>query len=56
LSWEERNIQDRINTWAREQRGKGLEVKVRLDRVRVKGFFGLESMDEYGKGRGKGRG
>jgi len=37
LSWKERNIQDRINTWAKE-REKGLEVKVGLDRVRVKGF------------------
>jgi len=28
LSWEERNIQVRIYKWVREQKEKGLEVKV----------------------------
>lgn len=38
LSWEERKIQERINRWVRRQREKGLDVKVGLGRVRVKGI------------------
>lgn len=39
LSWEERKIQERINRWVRRQREKGLDVKVGLGRVRVKGIW-----------------
>jgi len=39
LSWEERNIQVKINRWVREQKVKGLEVKIGIGRVRVKGVW-----------------
>jgi len=39
LSWEERSIQAKINKWVKEQRGKGLEVKAGIGRVRVKGIW-----------------
>jgi len=39
LSWEEKNIQVKINKWAKEQKGKGLEVKIGEGRVRVKGIW-----------------
>lgn len=28
LSWEERKVQERINTWAKLQRGKGKDIKI----------------------------
>jgi len=34
LSWEEKKIQGKINRWAREQRGRGLDVKVGLGRIK----------------------
>jgi len=37
LSWEERNVQVKINRWVKKQKMKGLEVKVGVGRVRVKG-------------------
>lgn len=37
LSWEERKIQERINRWAKEQRGRGREIKVGKGRVKVEG-------------------
>jgi len=39
LSWEERNTQGKINKWAKEQRVKGLDIKVGIGRVRVKGIW-----------------
>jgi len=39
LSWEERNVQGRINRWVKEQRRKGMEVKIGIGRVRVKGIW-----------------
>jgi len=42
LSWEERNVQVRINKWVKEQKEKGLEMKIGLDRVRIKGYGGRE--------------
>jgi len=39
LSWEDRNVQGRINWWVKEQRRKGMEVKVGIGRVRVKGIW-----------------
>jgi len=39
LSWEERSIQVKINKWAKEQKEKGLEVKIGIGRVRVKGVW-----------------
>jgi len=36
LSWKERKIQEKINRWAKEQRGKELNVKIGLGRVKVK--------------------
>jgi len=39
LSWEERNIQVKINSWVKEQRRKELEVKVEIGRIRVKGLW-----------------
>jgi len=39
LSWEDRNVQVRINRWVKEQKGKGLEVKIGVGRVRVKGIW-----------------
>jgi len=39
LSWEERNIQVKINKWVKEQKGKGLEVKIGIGRVRIKGVW-----------------
>lgn len=28
LSWEERKIQEKMNRWAKKQKGKGIEVKI----------------------------
>jgi len=39
LSWEERNTQIKINKWAKEQKGRGLEVKIGVGRVRVRGVW-----------------
>jgi len=39
LSWEEKNIQVKINKWMKEQKGKELEAKVGVCRVRVKGTW-----------------
>jgi len=39
LSWEGRNVQMRINRWVKEQEGKGLEIKVGVGRMRVKGIW-----------------
>jgi len=39
LSWEERKVQEKINRWIKEQKGKGLEIKKGLGRVRVKGIW-----------------
>jgi len=39
LSWKERNTQVKINKWAKEQKGKSLEVKIGVGRVRVKGIW-----------------
>jgi len=39
LSWEERNTQVKINKWAKEQKGRGLEVKIGIGRVRVRGVW-----------------
>lgn len=39
LSWEERKQQEKINRWAREKRGKEVEVKIGLDRVRLACLF-----------------
>lgn len=39
LSWEERKIQEKINKWAKGQKEKGLEVKVGVGRVRVRGIW-----------------
>jgi len=39
LSWEDGNIQVKINKWAKEQKGKRLEVKIGVGRVRVKGVW-----------------
>jgi len=39
LSWEERNVQWKINRWVKEQRRKGMDVKVGIGRVRVKGIW-----------------
>jgi len=54
LSWEERKIQEKINKWAREQRGKGEEIKVGVGRVRVKGvgrkWEEIEGTEEKGGG------
>jgi len=36
LSWEERNTQVKINKWAKEQKGKGLEVKIEVGRVKLR--------------------
>lgn len=66
LSWEERKIQERINRWAKEQRGKGREVKVGKGRVKVGGRWKKweeieqkegkerEEKEEREKGRGIG--
>jgi len=49
LSWEERNVQGKINKWAKEQRGKGLDIKVGIGRVRVKGIWrGWEEIEKEG--------
>jgi len=37
LSWEERKIQAEINKWAKTQREKGIEVKIGIGRVMLKG-------------------
>jgi len=39
LSWEERKTQGEINRWAKAQREKGIEVKIGIGRVRVKGSW-----------------
>jgi len=39
LSWNERNIQVKINKWVKEQKGKGLEVKIGVGRIRIKGVW-----------------
>jgi len=60
LSWEERNVQGKINKWAKEQRGKGLDIKVGIGRVRVKGIWrGWEEIEKEGlrrEGEGTGEG
>lgn len=38
LSQEERKEQDKINRWAKEQRGEGIEIKIGFGRVKVKGI------------------
>lgn len=43
LSWAERKVQVRINRWVKERKEKGLEVKARLGRVRIKGIWRLWS-------------
>jgi len=49
LSWEERNVQGKINKWAKEQRGRGLDIKVGIGRVRVKGIWrGWEDIEREG--------
>ncbi|KYN18391.1 Lysosomal aspartic protease [Trachymyrmex cornetzi] len=37
LSWEERKIQEQINRWAKERRGKGEDIKIARDKVRIEG-------------------
>jgi len=39
LSWEERKVQEKINRWVKEQKSKGMEIKVKLKRVRMKGIW-----------------
>lgn len=41
LSWVERKKQETILKWAREQREKGIEVKVGFGKVRVNGVWSL---------------
>jgi len=67
LSWEERNTQIKINKWAKEQKGKGLEVKIGVGRVRVKEIWrawveiekeglGIEREEEERKSKDKDEG
>ncbi|RLU26458.1 hypothetical protein DMN91_000253 [Ooceraea biroi] len=35
LTWEERRVQEEITRWAKDQRGKGMEIKVATGKVRV---------------------
>lgn len=51
LSWEERKRQKSINRWAREQRGKGEEVKIGVGRVKVRGIW--RKWEEMEDGSGK---
>lgn len=39
LTWEERKLQERIFRWAKEEREKGVLVKVGFTRVQVKGVW-----------------
>lgn len=39
LSWGERKIQEKMNTWAKEQKGKGIEIKIGLGRIRIGGIW-----------------
>lgn len=39
LTWEERKLQERISRWAKEEREKGVLVKVGFARVLVKGMW-----------------
>lgn len=36
LTWQERNMQEKIHRWPKEEREKGKEVKIGYARVRVK--------------------
>jgi len=65
LSWEERKTQGEINKWAKVQKEKGIDVKIGIGRVRVKGIWrywteilnGKEKRKMIGKGReGEGKG
>ncbi|KYN29353.1 hypothetical protein ALC57_01207, partial [Trachymyrmex cornetzi] len=37
LSWEERKIQEQINRWAKERRGKGEDIEIARGKVRIEG-------------------
>ncbi|KAL6266184.1 hypothetical protein P5V15_003044 [Pogonomyrmex californicus] len=41
LSWEERKMQERISSWVKEKKGKGIDIKIRLGRVKIGSMFGL---------------
>jgi len=59
LSWEERRTQGEINKWAKVQKEKGIEVKIGIGRMKVKGKWRywteilkeMEEEKEIGKGR-----
>lgn len=39
LSWEERQTQSRINKWAKNERSKGLDIKIGIGKVRINGVW-----------------
>lgn len=39
LTWEERKVQEKIRSWAKEQKQKGENVKIEIDKIRINGIW-----------------